>query len=1485
MIKQITEKSACGVGFIANLHQESSHQILKTALRALCAMEHRGAYSADMHTGDGSGLMTEIPFELLGYEKGTIAVATLFFSKEPLEKEISFLTFYQTLDFWNLEIIKTREVPINEHILGTDALKTLPTILQVIIKRPDFCRTDESFEKLLYQAKQSTLTQLRKKGIYNFFLPSLSAHTIVYKALTRSEALAEFYDDLRNPLFKTNFAVFHRRFSTNTSTTWDKAQPFRLVGHNGEINTISGNRSWALAREKMLGLPQEELLTHEGISDSGTVNEIVEALRYRSSIPTIAETLAIMMPPAHLKNNFYKFWGRGMEPWDGPALMVFSDGLNVGARLDRNGFRPCRWMKTDDLFCLASEAGVFGIDEKLIKRKGILQAGSSVTVALETGETSFEDPSLSLENFDAHFDARLILLDEKEKSQATNFKYDEAIRVFHYTHEDIHKVLAPMITEGKEGIGSMGNTATLAIFSKEPRSFFDFFYHNFAQVTNPPLDYLREKIVTDLSVYLGKKPSIFAKKEFAPLPVAFELKSPILSLGQLEYLQNFSQIKHEKSRILALEIDFCFDINKGVEGFKETIQRIENELLTCTKKNYSIVILTDKNASENYLPIPCVLALRVCKEVLHQAGLSLAVSLVVDSGEIRATHHVATCIALGASAVCPRIALEIAQNFQDKNEQLSSFQKEKNLIKALEQGLLKIMSKMGISVVRSYENSQLLTVVGLDFDLVHKYFPRTTAYLSGISINQIVDIIIQKHQKIAQNTEENQIYNSYFYKEHPRGLLGERHDFTAQISKNIHQLARKNNISLDDISLYEKFLEESDVNIPVHIRHLWKWTPDNAPIDIDNVQLSEEILKTFGAGAMSFGAISAEAQRDIFLAMKQIGGRSNSGEGGENPYYYSDAIFPAIKQIASGRFGVDASYLISANEYQIKIAQGAKPGEGGQLMGIKVTTSIAKARHSNTQVDLISPPPLHDIYSIEDLKELIYQLKQINPYAKVNVKLVSGAGIETIAVGVAKAGADIIHISGGDGGTGAASLSSMKHAGIPWELSLWEVHKALVENQLRENVILRVDGGLQTGKDIIIAAILGAEEFEFGKLLLIAQGCIMARICEKNTCPTGIATHDEKFKAKYKGSPEHIVQMLTYLAQNVRKQLAFLGVENLKKLIGRIDLLDIEDKYLEFIQERNIQLNFLGQFDEKYQTFSQKNYSSIVTKSLLIRQRNLFYEKVGTLNKTILNDTREALAQNENITLSYAIQNTDRAVLATLAGKIAWKLHQKIINPNTENKVFNNTITLNFRGSAGQGFGVFMTDGLNVKLEGEANDSVAKSISGGKMVIVPFESNVLEPQYNVIIGNCALYGAIGGTLYVAGKAGDRFAVRNSGAVAIVEGTGWHACEYMTRGKVVILGETGYNVGSGMTGGELWILNSNEKYINQEYIQEASISDEDWWQLYELLQDYEQDTQSVLAKEIMANWDIEKYKMKKYLPLSMCKTLQNPETILTTTIKV
>ncbi|TAF99418.1 MAG: glutamate synthase large subunit, partial [Cytophagia bacterium] len=874
-----------------------------------------------------------------------------------------------------------------------------------------------------------------------------------------------------------------------------------------------------------------------------------------------------------------------------------------------------------------------------------------------------------------------------------------------------------------------------------------------------------------------------------------------------------------------------------------------------------------------------LLALRTCKKAFHAGGVSLRVGMVVESAEIKNTHHLATCIGYGASAVCPYFALEMVYFEQDKElKSLSPEQMERNIIKTFEAGLLKIMSKMGISVVRSYENSQLFTTIGLDFDLANTYFVRSTHYLSGIGLPQIVDNIIEKSNFAQKQAEKKELWNTYIFKEHARGLQGEKHSMTASISKIIHQLARDKNYDLTNPDLYQSYLESNSSQNPIHIRHLFSLKTSKNKHKNTEIQSLEAILATFGAGAMSFGAISAEAQRDILKAMQIIGGRSNSGEGGENPYYYSEGISATIKQVASGRFGVDALYLISSNEYQIKVAQGAKPGEGGQLMAVKVDAQIAKARHSLTHVDLISPPPLHDIYSIEDLKELIYQLKQINPYAKINVKLVAGAGIGTIAVGVAKAGADIIHISGSDGGTGAATLSSMKHAGIPWEFGLWEAHKALIDNKIRQNVMLRTDGGLHTGKDIIIAAILGADNFEFGKLLLIAQGCIMARICEKNTCPTGIATHNEKFKAKYQGNEWHIVKILKYLAKDIQTKLAFLGINTLEELKGRTDLLEIDTAHQNLIQNKNIRLDFIlkefGYYLPKNNDLTIKNREN----------KNIFDEKLAQLNKKILQDTQKALEENKNIVLDYPIKNTDRAILATLAGKIAWKEHQKIIQKNTTLPTFTQKIEITFKGSAGQGFGAFMTKGMHIKLEGEANDSVAKSMSGGKMLIIPPKNTYFKAHENVIIGNCALYGAINGTLYVNGKAGDRFAVRNSGALAVVEGVGLHACEYMTRGKVIILGKTSYNVGSGMTGGELFLYQPNPATINQEYITEIEIDESILEDLKNILLDYYHETRSILCDEILKNWEVEKELFKKYVPLKYLENIANQSSILVETSK-
>lgn len=1452
------EKSACGVGFIANLEKKATHQILKEGLKALSCQEHRGGRSADQQSSDGSGIMTDIPYEMLGYQAGKIAVATLFAPKNIDERQISLRVFEDTFDFLELEILEYRRVPINVKILGKDALANLPYILQAVIKRPEHCTTNASFDKLLYTAKQFMRIKQKQKQIPEIYFPSLSANTIVYKALTLGENLDKFYLDLQNPQYKTRFTLFHRRFSTNTKTSWDKAQPFRMIGHNGEFNTITSNRSWAKSREKAMGLYKDELLVEKGISDSGSLNEMVEALKYRTSIPRMGEIMALLMPPAQKSpNNYYKFWRRAMEPWDGPALISYSNGRSLGARLDRNGFRPCRWAKTNTHFYLSSEAGSFEIDEALIEQKGSLHAGTGVHVNLETGEVDFTDPSLSQLNIDANFDARTFPLPFKNPRQETPKHLDKKY-LFSYTQEDLSKILVPMIEKAKEPIGSMGDTARLAVLSEEPRSFYDYFYHNFAQVTNPPLDYLREKIVTDLTVYLGKHPNIFAKKDLIPAPVALELQSPILSLGQMEYLDKVCTFDHKKSRIVAQTFSTTFLKEFGTVGFKQRLRALSEEVDEAIESGVSIIILSDKDADERKIPIPMLLAVGAVIEKMRNTGFRLKFSLVIHSAEIRTTHQIATTIGMGATAVCPYLTLEIARFSEDKKlAKFSAEEKEQNLIKAYEGGLLKIMAKMGISVLRSYQSSKLFTSVGISEELINKYFKGVKCLLSGIGLEQIVEDLLRNIEKSQEAKEGQKLLNTYQFKEQARGKLGEKHSMTAKRSKMIHELVRNSGKSLDNIELYQEYLNTGTTDEPITVRHLFSLKEAKEKPDLSEIQANQEITQKFGSGAMSFGALSAEAQRDIFKAMRAIGGRSNSGEGGENPYYYTEGISATCKQVASGRFGVNALYLVSGQEIQIKIAQGAKPGEGGQLMGIKVDEHIAKARNALKGVDLISPPPLHDIYSIEDLKQLIYELKQLKPHVKVNVKLVSGAGIGTIAVGVAKAGADIIHISGGEGGTGAASLSSMKHAGLPWEFGLLEVHQALLANGLRKYVKLRADGGLHTGREVLMATLLGAEEYDFGKILLIAQGCIMARVCEKNACPTGIATHNPRFKAKYKGNAEHIAQMMQYIAEDVRYALQEIGAKSLEEVVGKTEFLMPNPKAQSIIKKKNLDLSFALKESYPYNPNTQENTP--------------FSEGTNALNAQVLADCQNALNQNEDIALTYPINTLDRAVATTLSGEIAKRqdFHfKKQFQSNGHGRhypIYEGKIKLTFEGSAGQGFGAFLLDNVDMKLYGEANDSVGKTMSGGKIVIVPSKKAKFEAEQNVIIGNCALYGATGGTVYIKGWAGDRFAVRNSGATAVVEGVGLHACEYMTQGKVVILGETSLNIGGGMTGGEVITYGEKTMLINHEYLKEFSLEAKELKSLKLLLEDYFKETASKTAQKILENWASEQKHFYRYLP--------------------
>lgn len=1446
------ERSACGVGFIVNRSGQRSHHALSEALEALARVEHRGACGADGITGDGSGIMTDIPFDLLGYERGKVAVATLFMPADRARSRRALQVFEETFSFMGLRILEYREVPCDESVLGSDAKSRLPCIKQAIIERPVHCRTDEAFNKLLYLAKQRTRTRQRSSGIIQeFFFTSLSTTTIVYKALTNARDLPRFYRDLRNPAFTTRFALFHRRFSTNTRTSWDKAQPFRLIAHNGEINTIAGNRAWALSREQALGLPPDELLTHEGISDSGSLNEMVEALKYRSSIPHVEDLLAILMPPADLHNSYYQFWARALEPWDGPAFIAYSDGETIGARLDRNGFRPCRWAVTPDAIYLASEAGAFTIDESTILQKGVLRAGRGFRVSLLDGSFSLEDPSQSPEVKTAAFDPRLISLPLAPTPEPLP---KTAYKAFGYNQEIVEKILVPMILEGKEPIGSMGDTARLAILSDEDRPLFDFFSHDFAQVTNPPLDYLRERLVTDLSTFLGPRPNIFAPKELIPQPQAILLRSPIIGRGMLRSITDNSTT--------TARIPLLFSLDHGQVGLRTALNQIAADAVSAVRQGAGILVLSDLDTDPKRAPIPSLLGLRAVVNALNTQGLNLSASIVVESGEIIETHHVAMLIGFGAAAVCPSLALSFAQSDLDGPlKESDPIENEQRLLKAYDNGLLKIMSKAGISVARSYQGSELFTPIGLSQELLDEFFPRLRSRIGGLTLPMIAERILARAERATADLSRPFFPTTYQYKEHTKGAVGERHSMTNLRARLLQKMVRAPQD--ESASLYAEYVEDQAKDTPVSIRHLLR-SRTATPVAREEVEPIRAITARFGSGAMSFGAISAEAQRDIFHAMKEIGGRSNSGEGGENPFYFIDGSTATVKQIASGRFGVTAEYLVSANEFQIKIAQGAKPGEGGQLMGVKVGRDIARARHSDEQVDLISPPPQHDIYSIEDLKQLIHDLKSFRPEAAVSVKLVAGSGIGTIAVGVAKAGAEIIHVAGWDGGTGASPLSSMKHAGLPWEMGLVEVHSTLVENNLRDFVRVRVDGGLQSGADVVTASLLGADEFDFGKVLLVAEGCVMARVCEKNKCPAGIATHDPKFKAKYTGTAEGIVRLLDLIAEDVRSHLSTLGLRSLDEACGRSDLLEVDPSVEELCQQRHLDLS---EFLRAHPAGGHRCCS------LNIHQPSL-------LNAQIVTDCSDAIESGVCVSHTYEITTADRSIGAPLSAAIARRVHHArlamiasqggVADTYGRALVASPSINVHCKGSAGQGFGVFLTEGITLTLEGEANDSVGKGMSGGHIIVRPPASSRFRPEQNVIIGNCALYGATGGVLFALGTAGDRFAVRNSGATAVIEGAGLHLCEYMTRGLVIVLGEVSHNVGAGMTGGTLYLLDDYRDRLNPESVETSPIRPTDEQLLLETLNHYSQATNSQRVQWLLGEWRVFRHRFLRVVPIRTAK---------------
>lgn len=1445
MHQNSAEYSQCGVGLLVSRIHNRTHKIVKKGLIGLRNVEHRGGADRIGKMGDGAGILTEIPWKLLGLQEGKYAVATLFAPQEKERYKKSLEVFEETFSHYHLNIEDYREVPIKPEALGKRARNNMPRIIQAFIKRPEHCRTFSSFDDLLYMAKQMVRTKQKDAGIKGeFFFTSLSSRTIVYKAMATSEQLPEFYPDLKDENFESKYAMFHRRFSTNTLPSWDKVQPFRLVAHNGEINTIEGNRAAAISRERAIGLRADQLITHQGSSDSGNLNGMVEALKYRSSIPHINEILAIMIPPADSEKEspYFHFWSRAMEPWDGPALVAFCDGKRIGARLDRSGFRPCRWHKTRKTFYLSSEAGSFELDPKRIEDQGVLYAGRSVSVHIYNGEPDFSNPNKSDEYHDFHFDARLHRLEASEEyasDVSALGSLDEKLKLFHYNKESLSKELYPMMDEGKEPIGSMGDTARMVALSDVKRPLYHHFFQNFAQVTNPPLDYIREKMVTDMEVILGRKPNIFEPKEMIPPAKALCLDGPVVGLAQLEKIKEHHLFE---PTIRVAEIDMTFDSPEvSVEELKRLMDSKSDEAFEAVQNSSTILILSDRKASRERPPLPALLVLRSIQTRLSREGVRMKASLVVDSGEVYNAHQLAVLVGFGASAVCPYMALGMARKSdRPKLENMNPSEREEQTRKALESGLMRIMAKAGISVVRSYQGSELFTLLGLDKEVSHKFFPKHDVLIGGTGYKDIVESIRARLERL----DDEELANDFYYKEHASGKKGELHSPTAKSSRALHKVLSEG-YEKKNHDEARKLWKEHNQNLseyPLHMRDLFELKENK--ITIDEVEHLVKILPRFGSGAMSFGSISAEAQRDLIKAFRTIGGRSNSGEGGENPYYFTDNITASIKQIASGRFGVTAEYLVVGQEVQIKIAQGAKPGEGGQLPGHKVSKDIAFARHSTPGVGLISPPPQHDIYSIEDLKELIYEIKQLKPDLKVSVKLVSGKNIGAIALGVVKAGADVIQISGGNGGTGAASLMSMKHAGLPWEIGLIEVHQLLCQAQLRDQVVLRVDGGLIHGADIIKAAIWGAEQFDFGKMILVAEGCIMARICEKNTCPTGIATQDPKFKKRYKGTPEKIVSYLEQVAKDVRELLADMGLKSLDEVIGRTDLLVPHPKYTQHTEK--LDLNFFVKAPQNI--FSTREFYQI---------------PFNDLNQRILDDAKINAEQKE-WSAHYGIHPTQRAVGASLSGVIA----QKIAEQRKKHSEFKQITPpfcaqLSFKGSAGQGFGVFNQEGLMLQLEGEANDSVGKAMSGGRIVVRPHRESEFGTREQVLVGNVALYGATGGQLYVAGLAGDRFAVRNSGASAVVEGVGLHACEYMTGGQVFILGRALDNIGAGMTGGQIFMPQKNMNRVNTDYLMTQDFSQSDLDLMQTMLKEHKQLTDSNMAREFLKNFD---QKVKEYVKL-------------------
>ncbi|OBR91612.1 ferredoxin-dependent glutamate synthase 1 [Clostridium ragsdalei P11] len=1474
------EKDSCGVGFIASIKGEKTHDIVKKGVKILVNLTHRGAVGADTKTGDGAGILVQIPDEFfrincdnLGIElpePGEYAVGMVFFPKETAIRLQCEGILERAAEEEGQKILGWRDVPTDNRSIGETAKGTEPIIRQIFIGKNAQNQTD--FERKLYIIRKKVENEVKKtleSASKSFYVCSLSSKTIVYKGLLLADQIKKFYIDLNDINFKSAIALVHQRYSTNTFPTWDLAQPFRFLGHNGEINTIRGNRNWMRSREGVLkseafGKDIKKLfpIISEGGSDSASLDNVLELL-YEDG-KSLPHALMLLIPEAwegnkymeEYKRAFYEYHGSLVEPWDGPAAVAFSDGVQVGATLDRNGLRPLRYMITKNgLVVLASETGVLEFNDEDIEEKGKLKPGKMFLVDTAQGRI-IDDEELKRDickskPYEEMLPKLKFTLDMfkavRTREEIPPVVLKEKQQAFGYSLEDLSKIIGPMAKDGKEPVGSMGNDTPLAVLSNKNQLLFAYFKQLFAQVTNPPIDSIRERLVMSLANYIGStQANILNGKDGEISNDPFiEIKSPTLTNEEISKIKS---LRDKNFKTTTIPITFKCDT--GVEGFKEALEKICERASKRIKEGYNILVLSDKNVDSYEAAIPSLLAVSAVQHHLIREKTRTKVSIIVETGEARETTHFALLISYGASAVNPYLVYQTIDEMIKENDIVGVTPEEakKNYIKAINQGILKILSKMGISTLQSYHGAQIFEAIGLDSEFVNKYFEGTSSRIGGIGIDVVAKEVLARHKnafnKIRKPISELNVGGNYSWR---KG--GEFHLFNPETIYKLQVAARTNDYGM--YKQYAKVINEQDKNLCT-IRGLFQFKKGNE-IPIEEVEPVSEILKRFCTGAMSFGSISKEAHETIAIAMNRIGGRSNTGEGGEDPDRYvldpnGDSRRSAIKQVASARFGVTTEYLANADEIQIKIAQGAKPGEGGQLPGRKVNKYIAKIRYSTPGIDLISPPPHHDIYSIEDLAQLIYDLKNVNPSAAISVKLVSEVGVGTIAAGVAKAHADLILISGHDGGTGASPMSSVKNAGIPWELGLSETQQVLLLNDLRSRVRIQTDGQLKTGRDVAIAALLGAEEFGFATTALVVMGCTMLRKCHLNTCDMGIATQDPELRKNFKGKPEHIINFLTFIAQEVREYMAKLGFRTMNEMVGRVDMLETK-KAITHWKAKGLDLSAV-----LYKPYMPKRI-----KSYCVIPQNHGLDKA--IDYKLIQMTQKAVQDKIKVTANLEIKNVNRSVGTMLSGTIAKKYGAKGLPEDT--------IVLNFKGSAGQSFGAFGINGLTLVLEGDANDYVGKGLSGAKIVIKTPEKATFVAEKNIIAGNTILYGATSGKVFVNGTVGERFAVRNSGATAVVEGVGDHCCEYMTGGRVVIMGQTGRNFAAGMSGGIAYVLDEDDSFdrkCNMEMVEIAQMADEDDVNtVYSLIQEHYKYTDSVKAKKILEKWDIYKTKFKRVIP--------------------